>query len=317
VGSMASPLVLRLGTRGSELALAQAALAEAALRAAFPDAVLERVVIRTSGDQRPGARLAMDKGIFTRELEQALQAGSIDIAVHSLKDLPTEVAPAYRLAGVLARAAVEDVLVGRAPVPAGLDSLSPGARVATSSVRRRRMVEACRPDVRVEEIRGNVPTRLRKLSAPGGPDAVVLARAGLERLGWDPAAESLVIDGTSLYLAVLPEELMLPAAGQGAIGLEIRAGDAAAAAAVGAINDGPTWARVRLEREFLRLLRAGCRTPVGIATRLDGDRLCARAVVFAEDGPGCARGQADGPTAEPEAVAAALVAAMRGERKKS
>ncbi len=310
---MASPLVLRLGTRGSDLALAQTALAESALHTAFPDAVLERMVIRTSGDMRPEARLAIDKGVFTRELEQALQAGSIDIAVHSLKDLPTEVPPAFRLAGVLARAAVEDVLVARAPVPAGLASLAPGTRVATSSLRRRRLLELCRPDLRVEEIRGNVPTRLRKLSAPGAPDALVLARAGLERLGWDPATGSLAIAGTTLHSAVLPEESVCPAAGQGAIGLEIRADDRVAAAAVAAINDEPTWLRVRLEREFLRLLHAGCRTPVGVSTRLDGDRLAARAVVFAEDGPGCARGQAAGPATDPEAVAAALVAALRAQ----
>ena len=211
----------------------------------------------------------MDKGIFTKELETALAAGRIDVAVHSLKDVPTEVAPGFLVAGAMERAPVEDVLLAREPLAGGVAGLAPGAVVATSSVRRKCQLLAMRPDLEVVEIRGNVPTRMRKLLEQPDVHAIVLARAGLERLGWQPATGRLEIDGRWLHCHVLGEEEMLPAAGQGAVGLEIRAGDAAAAAVVAGITHAETWTRVRCEREFLRLLQAGCHTPVGISTSLD------------------------------------------------
>ena len=313
--------VLRLGTRGSDLALAQATLVEEALRAALPDVALERVVIRTTGDKRPDIRLAdfaratadgpvLDKGIFTKELEEALRENRIDIAVHSLKDVPTEIDPAFRVAGVLPRAAVEDVLLARIPLGRGLDDLPSGARVATSSVRRQRLLLLMRPDLIVEEIRGNVPTRLRKLFESEAPQALVLARAGLERLGWKPGQGVVEIAEGILHSFVLEESLVLPAAGQGAVGLEIRAQDKNAASAVAAVNHEPTWRRVRLEREFLRLLQAGCHTPVGISTRLDGKVLSARAVVFEEGNPECRTGEARGPAGTPESIASDLLESL-------
>ena len=310
--------ILRVGTRGSELALAQADLFQRAVSAARPALAIQRVIIKTTGDQRQDIRLAqlsghagtpVDKGVFTKELELALAAGEIDIAVHSLKDVPTEVGENFTIAGAMERAPVEDVLVTADVRLAGLCDLPPGTIVATSSPRRRFQLLAMRPDLMVEEIRGNVPTRLRKLAAKGPGHALLLARAGLERLGWNPAAGEIAIDGFRLGSSILPENIMLPAAGQGAIGLEIRSGDESAAAIVAAITHAETWARVRCEREFLRLLHAGCHTPVGLRTRVDKRGiLSAHALVFSEMHPSQAplRSRATGSARHPLAVAARL-----------
>ncbi|MFM7181738.1 MAG: hydroxymethylbilane synthase [Verrucomicrobiales bacterium] len=316
--SKASSPILRVGTRGSELALAQAELFESAVAAARPDLSIKRVIIRTTGDQRQDIRLAelsgkagtpVDKGVFTKELEIALEAGEIDVAVHSLKDVPTEVGEKFSIAGAMERAPVEDVLVVADHRLRGLCDLPAGMIVATSSPRRKFQLLAMRPDLKVVEIRGNVPTRLRKVAANGQGHALLLARAGLERLGWDPASGEIAIDDFRLGSSILPERLMLPAAGQGAIGLEIRAGDESSASVVAAITHAETWARVRCEREFLRLLQAGCHTPVGIRTRVDkAGRLSAAAVVFSEHQPlqTPLRARASGSARRPLAVAARL-----------
>ena len=313
-----SKSLLRVGTRGSELALAQADLFERSVSIARPDLTIQRVIIRTTGDQRQDIRLAelsgkagapVDKGVFTKELELALEAGEIDVAVHSLKDVPTEIAETFSIAGAMERAAVEDVLVTADVRLKGLCDLPAGTVVATSSPRRRFQLLAMRPDLVVEEIRGNVPTRLRKLAAHGPGHALLLARAGLERLGWDPAGGEISIDGQRLGSSILPESILLPAAGQGAIGLEIRAGDETAAAIVAAVTHAETWARVRCEREFLRLLQAGCHTPVGIRTRVDKrGRLFASALVFSEHQPvkPPLRSRAAGSARQPLVVAARL-----------
>lgn len=314
--------ILRVGTRGSELALAQADLFERAVATVRPDLAIERVIIKTTGDNRQDIRLAelsgkagapVDKGVFTKELELALEAGEIDIAVHSLKDVPTEVEEIFSIAGAMERAAVEDVLVVADARLKGLCDLHAGTVVATSSPRRRFQLLAMRPDLVVEEIRGNVPTRLRKLAANGPGHALLLARAGLERLGWNPAAGEIKIDGHRLGSSILPEKIMLPAAGQGAIGLEIRAGDERSAAVVTAVTHAATWARVRCEREFLRLLQAGCHTPVGIRTRVDKrGRLFASALVFSEHQPmkPPLRARATGSSRQPHPVAARLHQAL-------
>lgn len=276
-----------IGTRGSDLALVQSAAVERALIAAFPDLFMERRVIRTTGDRRTDVPLGevakaegTDKGIFTKELEIALQAGEIDIAVHSLKDVPTVIDDVFAIAGTLSRAPVRDVLVSRAP--GGLDALPAGAVVGTSSVRRARQLEWLRPDLKVADLRGNVPTRLRKL-AEGSCDAILLAEAGLVRLG-HRMHQAPVISGVALHFAPLAEEVFFPAAGQGAIGLEIRRGDEAAAALVEGIRDEATFTRVRAEREFLRLLEGGCSTPVGVHTRLEEGILHMAARVFPDEG---------------------------------
>ena len=276
-----------IGTRGSDLALVQAAAVERALVLAFPDLRLSRNVIRTTGDRRTDVALAdvakaegTDKGIFTKELEEALRAGTIDLAVHSLKDVPTVIDDVFEIAGVLQRAPVCDVLVTRAP--GGLDSLPSGAVVGTSSVRRAHQLKWLRPDLKVVDLRGNVPTRLKKL-AEGAADAILLAEAGLVRLG-HRMSQPAVVSGVALHFDPLAEDRFFPAAGQGAIGLEIRKGDEAAAALVAAIRHEPTFIRVRAEREFLRLLEGGCSTPVGVFTSLDGDLLTMNARVFPDGG---------------------------------
>jgi hydroxymethylbilane synthase len=276
-----------IGTRGSDLALVQAAATERALSQAFPDLRISRQVIRTTGDRRTDVALAdvakaegTDKGIFTKELEEALRAGEIDIAVHSLKDVPTVVSDEFEIAGVLSRAPIRDVLVTRQA--GGLDALPAGAVVGTSAVRRARQLQWLRPDLKVIDLRGNVPTRLRKV-AEGAYDAILLAEAGLVRLGHRMSRTS-VVSGAELHFAPLAEELFFPAAGQGAIGFEIRKGDEAAAALVAGILDAATFTRVRAEREFLRLLEGGCSTPVGVFTSLDDSVLKMDARVFPDEG---------------------------------
>lgn len=289
-----------IGTRGSDLALVQAAAVERTLALAFPELRLSRKVIRTTGDRRTDVALSQvakaegtDKGIFTKELEDALRAGEIDIAVHSLKDVPTVIEDDFEIAGVLSRAPIRDVLVSR--TPGGLDGLTAGAVVGTSSVRRARQLEWLRPDLRVIDLRGNVPTRLRKL-AEGACDAILLAEAGLVRLGHRMSLPSTV-SGIPLLFTPLKEDAFFPAAGQGAIGLEIRKGDKAAAALVAGILDEATFTRVRAEREFLRLLEGGCSTPVGVYTGLDGDVLKMDARVFPDTGgkPACATASGSDP----------------------
>jgi hydroxymethylbilane synthase len=228
-----------------------------------------------------------DKGVFIKELELALDDGSIDIAVHSLKDLPTVLDPSFALAAVLERAPVRDVLVTREG--GGFDLLAAGAIVGTSSVRRARQVEFLRPDLKVIDLRGNVPTRLEKIAAGNGYDAILLAEAGLVRLGYLP--EFPVSDGPEPVLKMpgltalrLDESLFFPAAGQGAVGLEIRTGDTRSRALAESIGHAETWIRVTAEREFLRLLDAGCHTPVGVFSSLTNNVLHMHARVFPEAG---------------------------------
>jgi hydroxymethylbilane synthase len=286
-----------IGTRGSDLALVQAAAVERSLTLAFPELRLSRQVIRTTGDRRTDVALAevakaegTDKGIFTKELEEALRAGEIDIAVHSLKDVPTVIDEDFEIAGVLPRAPIRDVLVTK--TLGGIEGLPAGSVVGTSSVRRARQLEWLRPDLRVVDLRGNVPTRLKKL-ADGVCDALLLAEAGLVRLGYRMAQPAQVF-GSTLNFTPLKEDNFFPAAGQGAIGLEIRKGDAAAAALVGGIRDAETFARVKAEREFLRLLEGGCSTPVGVYTSFDGSTLRMDARVFPDEGGEPAKASASG-----------------------
>lgn len=296
---------IRIGTRGSDLALVQAAATERALARAFPAAFLERRVIRTTGDRRTDVPLhevaksegVLDKGVFTKELELALDAGEVDIAVHSLKDVPTVLEERFELVATLPRAGIRDVLV--APEAGGIEDLPRGARVGTGSVRRARQLEWLRPDLGVVDLRGNVPTRLAKLAA-GGYDAILLAEAGLARLGF-PMDRGARVDGRMLSFTPLPEVDFFPAAGQGAIGLEVRAGDDDALRAARAINHPETFLRIRAEREFLRLLDAGCQTPVGVFSALDGGRLRMGARVFPEQGGEPRTAQAEG--SDPIAVA--------------
>ncbi len=288
--SLLAPIIV--GTRGSELALVQATATEAALAAMFPDRQIIRKVIKTTGDRRTDVPLSevakaegtFDKGVFIKEIEEALEAGEIDIAVHSLKDLPTILQDGFRLAAVLERAPVRDGLVMRQP--GGLAALPIGAIVGTSSVRRAKQLEWLRPDVQVIDLRGNVPTRLQKLAEDPTYDAILLAEAGLVRLRFitesDEPEEILGIPG--LFVTRLPENEFFPAAGQGAIGLEVRADDAPSRFFAESIGHRETWLRIRAEREFLRLLEGGCHTPVGVFSSIADDIIQLHARVFPDAG---------------------------------
>ena len=282
---------LILGTRGSELALTQTEMTTAALVAAWPGLRVRRQIIKTSGDLRPDLKLAefsqgdapvVDKGIFTKELEQALRAGTIHAAVHSLKDVPTLLDEGMRITAVLPRAPVEDVLISK--LPGGLDGLPAGAVVATSSVRRARQLRWLRPDLAVADIRGNVPTRMRKVAEDNNITALLLARAGLVRLGL--FHDVLTEYGTPLHMTVLAAEKFPPAASQGAVGIETFGENADLARLLAAINHAPTFHAITAERRFLELLQAGCQTPVGVRTRLENGTLHMAALVFPDhDGP--------------------------------
>lgn len=305
---------LRLGTRGSELALTQTRMVIERLRGSGWEEAVETCVIQTTGDRRQDLRLAspgLDKAVFTKELEEALLRGEIDAAVHSLKDVPTQLEAGFELVAVLPRAPVEDVLVTREVKHAagGIETLPGGAVVATSSLRRAFQLRHLRPDLRTVDIRGNVPTRLRKVATQGDMDATILARAGLERLGY--RLEGPVLDagdGVELGAQVLSPGLFLPAAGQGAIALEIRAGNERAVSILQRLNDPGTWQRVRLERAFLHAIGAGCQTPVGILTRLEesGTVLQAEVMVFEPAGGAPRRASVRGPAGEAEQLAREL-----------
>jgi hydroxymethylbilane synthase len=276
--------MLRLGTRGSTLALAQANAVADGLRAA--GAGVEIVAMRTEGDRRLGARLAEvgGKGLFVREIEEALLDGRVDVAVHSLKDLPADVPDGLELAAFPRREDPRDVLVTR--TGAGLEELAAGAVIGTSSLRRRAMILAARPDLAVETLRGNVDTRLAKLAA-GQCDGIVLAAAGLVRLGLAPA-----------HTRALAADTFVPAVGQGIIGVEIRRDDAATRRLVAALDDADTRACASAERSYLRRLGASCNTPMAAHATLDRSagrpRLRMTAMVASEDGRRILRADAAG-----------------------
>ena len=283
---------MRVGTRASTLALAQARQVAERLQAA--GATVEVVPMRTEGDRRAEARLAAvgGKGLFVRELETALLEGTIDLAVHSLKDLPAELPAGLCLGAFPERDDPRDVLVARAP--ADLTSLQPGAVVGTSSPRRRAIVLSLRPDLAVEPMRGNVDTRLRKLSA-GGWDAVVLAAAGLRRLGLEPE------HGRPLDTAVF-----VPAVGQGILALEARRDDGRTLERLAALDHAATRACASAERAYLRRLGASCVTPMGAYAHADGDTLRMWALVASEDGRTVLRAHAAGPVGDPATLGRGL-----------
>jgi hydroxymethylbilane synthase len=269
-----------LGSRGSELARTQATMVESALRAAWPALEVRIEIIRTSGDERatgPNDPRAGRKGAFTREIERALAAGEIDVAVHSAKDLPSDATEGLEVFAALPRAAVDDVLIQKNP--GGLVSLKRNAIVATGSVRRRHQLLWQRPDLEIVDLRGNVPTRLRKLiSNEWG--AIVLARAGIERLGHDLSSGSFVFAGTHLSAKMLAPAEFLPAGGQGVIALQLRSADAKAKAIAERVNHPETLLCLRAEREFLRLLQGDCNSPVGVLATKNGMMMKMRAQIF-------------------------------------
>jgi hydroxymethylbilane synthase len=298
-----------LGTRGSELARAQARLVEKAIQAARPDAGIETKIIATQGDKgRLLEREAGRKGLFTAEIERALLAGDIDIAVHSAKDLPSEMNPEAEIAAVLPRAPVDDVLVSKHS--GGFASLPHGAVVATGSVRRKRQLLWKRADLKVVDLRGNVPTRLRKLSASDW-DAIVLARAGLERLGLSPALDEIKFHGSQFFVEILPREIFLPAGGQGIIAVQVRANDQRTKAVAALVNDRGTLRCLWAEREFLRLLQGDCNCPVGVLATIDDDKMKLRAQLFIDQSTAPREAEVEGSCKERERLAKRLLHGLR------
>ena len=266
--------ILRIGSRGSPLALVQAREVQNRIAAAagIDAARIEIKVIRTTGDvvvDRPLAE-AGGKGLFTKEIEEALLAGSIDLAVHSSKDVPTILPAGLVLAGFPPREDARDAFISRKA--ATLGALPPGAVVGTASPRRQALVKRLRPDVTAATLRGNVETRLRKLEA-GEVDATLLAVAGLKRLGLLAAAT-----------AILDPDTFVPAVGQGAIGIETRADDTKMRALVEAINDADTSAALAAERAFLAVLDGTCRTPIGGHANIERGALRFRGIIVKPDG---------------------------------
>jgi len=270
-----------LGTRGSQLALAQAEIAKEVLSSSGLVEAIDIRIIKTTGDQRLDLRLndsgkTFDKGLFTKELEQALLNKAIDLAVHSLKDLPTEPVEHLIVDAVLPREDPVDVLVSK--IPGGLDALPKGSLIATGSPRRAQQITYLRPDIQVCDVRGNVPTRLEKLVRNREWSALILARAGLRRLQLAPEQERLGFLDTNLFVTDLTG--LLPAAGQGAIAFQCRANDSSVRAILSRINDPVSWDCVRAEREFLRLVGGGCNVPIGVYARVMGDTMTLAAIVF-------------------------------------
>lgn len=293
--------VVRIGTRGSRLALAQARWVKAALEACWPGVQPEVVTIITSGDRLPGSLARSGgKGLFIKEIEEALLAERVDCAVHSMKDLPTTIASGLVVSAVPERADARDVLVGP-PGCRGVADLPPRASVGTASLRRRAQLLAARRDLSIVELRGNVDTRLRK-QAEGTYDGVVVAAAGLLRLGLSAAG------GTCL-----DSEQFVPAVGQGALALEAREADAEMRRMLAVLNDGAAERAVTAERAFLRVLGGDCATPIAAYGQLDGDTLRLTGLVATTDGATVLRGTVSGPSDGAEELGRALAARLKAQ----
>jgi hydroxymethylbilane synthase len=292
---MTPPERIVIATRGSELALWQANHVKARLEASSPGIAVELAVIKTSGDQILDVPLAKvgGKGLFVKEIEQALVEKRADLAVHSMKDVPAELAPGLALAAVSAREVPWDALCARATTT--VDTLPQGARIGTSSMRRQCQLLARRPDLRIAMLRGNVPTRIRKLDA-GEFDAIVLAAAGLIRLGM---AERITQQ--------LPLELSIPAVAQGVLAIEIREGDARRRELVrAAIHDRATDAHVAAERAFLARMGGSCQTPLAAHAIDDANRLRVVGMCGMPDGTRILRAEVTGLHADAAALGTRL-----------
>src|SRR5947199_7820782 len=296
-----------VGTRGSELALRQTGLVVDRLRARWAGLNFEIKVIKTRGDDAKTAIhdiRAGRKGLFTGAIERALLSKKIDLAVHSAKDLPSRLALGTEIAAVLPRAAVGDVLV--ATTPCDLNSLAADGIVATGSVRRKHQLRWKRPDLEIVDLHGNVPTRLRKLATDRW-HAIILAHAGLERLGLNPNRARVEFEESEFFTALLPREVFVPAGGQGVIAMQIRSDDEQLREIVNAINDFDTRLALRAEREFLRLLDADCNQPVGVLAVIDGAIMKIHGQIFALGATTPREGCVQGPSEDAEKVAAQLL----------
>jgi hydroxymethylbilane synthase len=285
-----------IATRGSALALVQANLIAGQCREFFPHLRFELKIIKTTGDKLQKSSLVeggLPKGLFTKELEVALDEGQADMAVHSLKDLPTELPDGLMLAATPKRADVRDVLVYRSAeslaqlrgFKAGmaLKDFPKGATIATGGTRRKVQLSAARPDFKIVEIRGNVPTRLQKIAEQSELDATVLALAGLSRLNFQIKPDGTLVGVNvpgGLLATILDLDVMLPCVGQGAIGIEIRASDESVSKICERLNDFNTFQSTTAERAFLRAMGGGCQSPVAAHAEVIGDKISMCAVSF-------------------------------------
>jgi len=281
--------MLTIGSRGSQLALWQARWIQARIQSFGLESRIE--IIHTTGDKIIDVALSKvgTKGLFTKEIEEALLSGAIDLAVHSLKDMPTDLPDGLTLAAIPEREDPRDALVGRS-----LAGLAAKARVGTSSLRRAAQLRARRPDLEIENIRGNVDTRLRKLDE-GQYDAIVLASAGLRRLGWENRITEL-----------LDPDVMCPAVGQGALAVETREDGGAAQGMAARLEHRESRIAVTAERAVLRALGGGCQVPMGALASVDGDRVQLRAIIVSPDGTQIIRRQALGSASEAAGMGGAL-----------
>lgn len=289
---------LRIGTRGSALARWQAEFVRAGL--ARHGVAAEPVIIRTSGDRdrQTSLRVIGGKGVFTKELEDALLEERIDLAVHSMKDMPTVVPAGLEIAAICEREDVRDALISRGGLK--LDQLRSGARIGTSSLRRQAQLRHYRGDLEMVDMRGNVDTRLAKLEQ-GDYDAIVLAKAGLDRLG-----------RAGQISEVVPPEICLPAAGQGAIGIETRKRDEEIAAAVRKLNHRTSQVAVESERAVLASLEGGCQVPIGVWARMESGALRIDACVLSADGKESIRESRTGACENAAEVGRSVAAALLG-----
>jgi hydroxymethylbilane synthase len=273
-------LQLTIGSRGSQLALWQANYIASQLRERGHEVAIE--IIHTTGDKITDVALAKvgAKGMFTKEIEEALADNRIDLAVHSLKDLPTDISPEFEITAVPVREDPRDALCSMKY--SSLEELPSGGRIGTSSLRREAQLRSLRADLYVYPLRGNVDTRLRKLES-GEYDAIILAAAGLKRLGRSDAIKR-----------ILPVDVMCPAAGQGALGIEIRAGDLAVRDALSFMDDTATRAEIDCERALLRKMGGGCQVPIGASAKSSGGKLLLQAIVASPDGKSVLRDSAEG-----------------------
>ena len=286
--------VLKIGTRQSLLALWQSNHIAACLRKQYPDCevVLKKIV--TKGDRILDVPLAQigGKGLFTKEIEEDLLSGEVDLAVHSLKDMPTVLPEGLCLTAITERANVGDAFVSNKYN--SFAELPLGAVVGTSSLRRKAQLLAARPDLTIRDLRGNVDTRLRKLDE-GLYDAIILAAAGLERLGHGDRIK-----------AVIPSNVCLPAVGQGALAIECRTNDAEVRQMLDFLNDVPTVYATNAERAFLGLLEGGCQVPIGVHADVEGDKIKIEAIIAALDGSTVLRDTVEGPASDAVALGQAL-----------
>jgi len=290
----------RIGTRESRLAMWQAQWVADRIKQLRPGLAVSLVGIRTKGDNILDAALAKigDKGLFTKELELAMINGEIDMAVHSMKDLPTQIPAGLALGAVCRREYPGDVLVSRRGL--GLKDLPPGAVLGTSSLRRIAQMKRFRPDFKIVDMRGNLNTRLRKLSEQE-LDALVLAYAGLVRLGFKDRITQII-----------PFEIDLPAVGQGSVGVEARAGDREVLDLLSGLDHGPSRSAIAAERALLKKLEGGCQIPVGALALVDGDEIVLEAMVAGLDGSEMVRMSLTGPAGDPEGLGERLAQAMIG-----